>query len=144
MTGARVNPDGTKETTRRTEYERIGVSTGFSGAWRVLGGAKPETKLMITSLTEKGFHIAFPLETQYTDMTLDGVYAKVHGKVPTGATMALTPDGPLRFKVSRKLDGIEIAQGVLMLRPDGQLLVYEWWKPERPDLKGREVYSRQP
>jgi hypothetical protein len=138
----RIHEDGTTET-KNTVFVRISGSTGFAGSWKSTAAPSQESETMVTSVLGSVLRVEFPLAQQYTEMNLDGSDALTHGRVPAGATMSAKPDGPLRVVTVRKLKGVVVSNGTLMMSPDGRTLVYEWWKPDHPALKGRQVYERQ-
>jgi hypothetical protein len=99
--------------------------------------------LLVLALANRSLHFAFPESGQYTDLTLDGSDAIMHGSgVPAGQTMAMKPRGSRELLTLKKFQGKIVSQGSLRISADGRFLVEESWHPGNSQ-KAVLVYEKQ-
>lgn len=99
---------------------------------------------MVTALTGSTYRLSFPLEKQYTDMKLDGSDAPIQGALSGArATLSIKPENRQRLLTVKKLNGMVLNQGVLILSSDGLSITAETWRPEAPSVKNRLVYEKR-
>ncbi len=142
-TSIKIRPDGFKETTK-TVYARVSGTTGFAGAWKAISSSDTKPEIMVTTLTGSILRIAFPGAKQYTDINLDGTDAPTQtGVAGARFTLSAKPESSLKLLTTKKRDGVTVNQGVLIMSPDGQSLIEQYWAPDHPTAKATKVYDRQ-
>jgi hypothetical protein len=128
---------------KQSVFERTFGSTGFVGGWKNTKPFGTGGRLLVLALKDGRLHFAFPGSGQYTDLTLDGSDAAMHGPgVPPGQTMAMKSQGSRELLTLQKIQGKVLHQGSLKISADGRILVEEFWRPGSSQ-KAVLVYDKQ-
>jgi hypothetical protein len=128
---------------KESVFERTSGSTGFVGGWKNTKPFGTGGRLLVLALKDGRLHFAFPESGQYSDLTLDGSDAIMHGLgVHAGQTMAMKPRGSRELLTLKKVQGKIVNQGSLRVSADGRILVEEYWRPGSNE-KAVLVYDKQ-
>ena len=140
--GSGTRPDGSKAE-ENGAMERVGKGSGFAGTWK---STKSESNAGVSFvLAIEGDHIKWdwPTYKRTVDGKMDGSPLPVTGAAATpGMLFSVRKVSATRLSYNVKGEGKVLAEGTLVLSPDGRTLTDTEWALAKPKEKSIAVYTK--